>query len=654
MSEVIDVPQLSVPTPEAPAGVDPRTLTAVLDGRWAAVRERSRAFELPRDEPPSYDLGTEEHRARVTARLHEFAASGMPQASFPPSVGGRGDIGAGQITMEMLGYRDLSLMVKAGVQWGLFAGAITALGTEHHHRTYLRRAIELDLMGCFAMTEVGHGSDVQSIETTATYDPRTQTFDIHSPTPTARKEYIGNAARDGELAVVFAQLHTGGRAHGVHALLVPIRTPDGRTAPGVTIGDCGRKAGLNGVDNGRLTFDHVRVPREALLDRYGQVAADGTYTSPVESPARRFFTMLGTLVRGRVSVSGAAQNATKHALTIAVRHALQRRQFTGPDDGEEVLLADYRAHQRRLLPALATTYALSFAQNELTSTMHDLLTGDGEPDPRAQRELESRAAGLKAVSTWHATATIQACREACGGAGYLAENTLPQLKADTDVFTTFEGDNTVLLQLVGKGLLTRYSAQFEGLDWRGMARFAAENAVGVAIERTVARSVFERLGARGRREGGVRDRRWQLELLEDRERHLVETAAVRLRRGRADGRGAFAAFNDVQPHLLEAARAHVDRVLLEAFLAAIDGCTDPACAALLESVCDLHVLSRVEADRGWYLEHNRISAARAKEVTRAVDALCEELRPHLATLVDGFGIPDSWVEAAIAQPVRPG
>lgn len=647
MSEVTDVPIRTEPTTEP---VRATALTAVLDGRWAPQREQARRVELRHREPPSHELDTADHRARVTEQLRELGASGLSSTGFAAAGVGDDDIGGGMIMIEMLGYRDLSLMVKAGVQWGLFAGAIQALGTERHHEQ-LRRAVELELLGCFAMTEAGHGSDVQSLLTTATYDPGTQTFEIHSPSPAARKEYIGNAARDGELAVVFAQLLSGGEDHGVHALLVPIRDADGRPAAGVTIGDCGRKAGLNGVDNGRLSFDHVRVPRGALLDRYGHVAADGTYSSPLESKGRRFFTMLGTLVRGRVSVSGAAQNAAKHALVIASRRALQRRQFAGPDGGEEVLLMDYRAHQRRLLPSLATSYALSFAQNELISTLHDLWTARdaGQPvDDRAQRELEARAAGLKAVSTWHASDTIQACREACGGAGYLAENTLPQLRSDTDVFTTFEGDNTVLLQLVGKGLLTDYSAQFEDLDWRGVARFAAENFVGAAIERTVPRGVFRRLGRGGE---GVRDRVWQLGLLEDREKHLVETLASRLRHARSGGADSFTAVNSVQPHLLHAARAHVDRIVLEATLAAIDACEDPAAVGLLELVCDLHVLSGLERDRGWYLEHKRMSDRESKEITRAVDALCVELRPHVSTLVDAFAIPEHWIEAEIAQRV---
>src|SRR3954452_931892 len=182
----------------------------------------------------------------------------------------------------------------------------------------------MELPGCFAMTESGHGSNVQALETTATFDDGE--FVIHTPDDDARKDYIGNAARDGRMAVVFAQLITGGQERGVHALLVPIRNDDGTPCDGVRLEDCGAKLGLNGVDNGRIWFDHVRVPRENLLDRYAQVDADGTYHSPIENPTKRFFTMIGTLIQGRISVSGAAVSASKVALTIAVRRALERRQ----------------------------------------------------------------------------------------------------------------------------------------------------------------------------------------------------------------------------------------------------------------------------------------------------------------------------------------
>src|SRR5690606_8437084 len=128
------------------------------------------------------------------------------------------------------------------------------------------------------------------------YEPDTGEFVIHTPDESARKDYIGGAARDATVAAVFAQLITAGERHGVHCFLVPLRDADGNDLPGVTTSDCGHKGGLNGVDNGRIVFDRVRVPRDALLNRYADVSADGTYSSPIENPSRRFFTMLGTLI----------------------------------------------------------------------------------------------------------------------------------------------------------------------------------------------------------------------------------------------------------------------------------------------------------------------------------------------------------------------
>ena len=286
--------------------------------------------------------------------------------------------------------------------------------------------------------------------------------------------------------------------------------------------------------------------------------------------------------------------------------------------------------------------------------MHDVQTQGDDGDEHRQRELEARAAGIKAVATTHATTTIQMCREACGGAGYLAVNRLPSLKADTDVFTTFEGDNTVLLQLVAKGLLTDYRDTFGNLDTLGMVRFGARQLTGVVIERTAARGLVQRLiaAAPGRdSEKGPTDRGWQLELFEDREKHLLETLARRLRAAGKPGADAFAVFNDAQDHVVEAARAHVDRTVLEAFVAAIDACTDQAAAAMLGSVCDLYALSTIEAEKGWYLEHGRITPARSKQVTAAVNDLCGVLRPHAQTLVDAFGIPQEWLGTELLEPV---
>ena len=502
------------------------------------------------------------------------------------------------------------------------------------------------------MTETGHGSDVQSLETTATYDPATQEFVIDSPTRTSRKDYIGGAAETARVAAVFAQLITpDGEGHGVHCLVVPIRDDEGNDLPGVTTSDCHYKGGLPGVDNGRIQFDHVRVPRENLLNKYADVAEDGTYSSPIENPGRRFFTMLGTLIRGRVTVGGSAGAAARVALDIATRYALERRQFEAPGDDSEVLIMDYLVHQRRLFPLIARSYALQFAQNELVAKCHEMQTSDS-PDAEEQRELESRAAGLKAANTWHATRAIQEAREACGGAGYLAENRLIALKADTDVFTTFEGDNHVLTQLVAKELLTAYADDIKGMSPVEWVRFAANFAGERVMKRTAAQTIMQTiLDTRqdNEEEGSLFNRGTQVKMFEDREEYMIASVARRLQ-GKAKEMSPFDAFNAVQDHVLHTARAHIERVILEAFVAGIDSCEDDEAREILNMVCDLYALSVIEHDRAWFMEHRFLSTERAKAVTRGVNDRCRRLRPYAEMLVDGFGIPEQLRYAEMLHP----
>ena len=627
-------------------------LRNTLDGRWRDVKNRMREELSGGVFKPHYTPNTVIARTKVAEQLKIMAAQGAAEDGFKKEHGGNGDVGAAVTQIEMLAMSDLSLMVKAGVQWGLFGGAVENLGTERHHEAYVQRIINLDLLGCFAMTETGHGSDVQALETTATYDPATQEFVIDSPTRTSRKDYIGGAAETARVAAVFAQLITpDGEGHGVHCFVVPIRDDQGNDLPGVTTGDCHYKGGLPGVDNGRIQFDHVRVPRENLLNKYADVAEDGTYSSPIENPGRRFFTMLGTLIRGRVTVGGSAGAAARVALDIATRYALERRQFEAPGEDQEVLLMDYLVHQRRLFPLIAKSYALQFAQNELVAKCHELQTSD-DPDVEEQRELESRAAGLKAANTWHATRAVQEAREACGGAGYLAENRLIALKADTDVFTTFEGDNHVLTQLVAKELLTAYADDIKGMSPVEWVRFAANFAGERVLKRTAAETIMQTiLDTRqdNEEEGSLFNRGTQVKMFEDREEYMLAAVARRLQR-KSKEMSAFDAFNSVQDHVLHTARAHIERIVLEAFVAGIDACEDDEAREILNLVCDLYALSVIEEDRAWFMEHRFLSTERAKAVTRGINERCRNLRPYAEVLVDGFGIPEQLRYAEMLHP----
>lgn len=565
------------------------------------------------------------YRERVLDAVRFLADRGLGRRGYPEEYGGDDDPTGAVAIFETLAYGDLSVLVKYGVQFGLFGGSIHQLGTERHHDAYLERVGSLELPGCYAMTETGHGSNVRDLETTATYDHDTRQLVVHTPSERAGKDWIGNAALHGQMATVFARLVLDDVDHGVHAVLVPVRDDGGRILPGVRIEDRGLKIGLNGVDNGRIWFDEVRVPVENLLDRFAHIDGEGRYRSPISSPGRRFFTMLRTLVAGRVSIAAASVSASKVALAIAVRYASGRRQF-GPAGGEEQPILDYTAMQRVLAPRLAATLGLHFAVRDLQRRFGG---SDQEEDP----ELEGRAAALKALASDHCVDVVRACREACGGQGYLAENRFGALKNDTDVFTTFEGANLVLYQLVAKGLLSRYKEEMGDLSFWTAMKVLGERAETSLTE-------LNPLTTRRTDAAHLRDRAFHLSALEYRESRLLRSAATRLRARLRDGMDSFQAVNEVQDHLVTLARAHAERLVLEAFQEACVQAPSPGMSELLGDAAALFALSRIEADRGWFLESGYLEAQKSKAIREQVDALCREISECAEHLVDAFGIPE--------------
>jgi acyl-CoA oxidase len=608
--------------PERLSDAERQTLRSLLDGRDRGLRDDVRTLLMD----PSFrfvsELNTSDYREQVLAWLKLIAGRGLLAKCYPHGLESARDLGRFVAVFEMLALFDLSLVVKFGVQAGLFAGAIESLGTAEHHKL-LPAALRAELLGCFAMTERAHGSNVRSLKTTARYLPEKQKFVIETPDLGAGKEWIGNAAKHASWAVVFAQLETLGEQYGVHALLVQIRNERGDALPGVRIEDCGEKMGLNGVDNGRLWFDGVEVAREALLDRFGQVTIEGEYQSPIPSSSRRFFTMLGTLVGGRISVAGAATSASKVGLAIAVRYAEHRTQFEGPDGREKSLLT-YLTHRRRLLPRLAAAYAFSFAQQELVKRASE--QGAGGHAATDADDVDTLAAGLKALSTWQAIDTLQQCRECCGGQGYLTSNRIDALRTDSDVFTTFEGDNTVLLQLVANNLLRQLRGAMKKRPVRTIVRSLIED---------VAIAVGERnpIAVRNDDSASLRSPELHATALRFREKALLVSLARRVSRRIEGGMDRQEAFDSCQDHALALGRAHIESFVLGCFQQVAQ--QHPALAPL----CALYGLWRIEADLAWFLENDFLAPAKSRGIRKTVNELIAELTPHALDLVDAFAIP---------------
>ena len=405
--------------------------------------------------------------------------------------------------------------------------------------------------------------------------------------------------------------------------------------PGIRVKDNGYKLGLNGVDNGRIWFNQVRVPRENLLDRFGSVSSEGVYSSSIENPSRRFFTMLGTLVGGRVCVPRAGLSATKNALAIAIRYGAGRRQFAPDAISPETPILDYPSHQRRLMPLLAKAYAMQFGLDHLAK-MYEQRTED------TMREIETLAAGMKSYATWFTTEAIQECREACGGKGYLAENQFAAMKADTDIFTTFEGDNTVLMQLVAKGLLTEYKQSFHEDGNMAVLRMLGEWVNTAFVEQNP-------FAIRNTDETHLLSTEFQMAAFQFRERRLLYSLAQRLRGHIKNGKSAYEASMICQTHMLAAAESFIERVTLEATLVRVEQSKTSSAYDILHQLRSLYALQTIEKHAAWYLEQDYLAGAKSKAIRRQVDHLCTRLRPEAVALVDAFGIPESLIAAPIAQ-----
>ncbi|MFQ6645143.1 hypothetical protein Gotur_019133 [Gossypium turneri] len=545
---------------------------------------------------------------------------------------------------EAIGSIDVSLGIKLGVQFSLWGGSVLNLGTEKHRDKYFDGIDNLDYPGCFAMTELHHGSNVQGLQTTATFDPVTDEFIIDTPNDGAIKWWIGNAAVHGKFATVFAKLilptHDSKKVSdmGVHAFIVPIRDLNTlQTLPGIEIHDCGHKVGLNGVDNGALRFRSVRIPRDNLLNRFGDVSQDGKYTSSLPTINKRFAAMLGELVGGRVGLAYASVGFLKISVSIAVRYSLLRQQF-GPPEQPEVSILDYQSQQHKLMPMLASSYAFHFATQYLVQKYSEMKKMH---DEQLVADVHALSAGLKAYVTSYTAKSLSTCREACGGHGYAAVNRFGSLRNDHDIFQTFEGDNTVLMQQVAADLLKQYKDKFQGGTLSVTWNYLRESM-------NTYLSQPNPIIARWESADHLRDPKFQLDAFRYRTSRLLQSVAARLRK-HSKTLGTFGAWNRCLNHLLLLAESHTESVILAKFIEAVQNCPDASSRAALKLVCDLYALDHIWNDIGTYRNVDYVAPNKAKAIHKLTEYLCFQVRNIAGELVDGFDLPASVTRAPIAM-----
>lgn len=587
---------------------------------------------------PDYNQSMEQQREMTMKRIHYLLDCGV----FQEWLTGRGpEVEMRKFALhEVIGMYDHSLAVKLGVHYFLWGGAIQFFGTKRHHDKWLRDTENYVIKGCFAMTELGHGSNVRGIETVTTYDSKTGEFVINSPCESAQKYWIGGAANHATHTIVFSQLNINGKSEGVHAFIAQIRDTDGNICPNVRVADCGHKIGLNGVDNGRIWFDNVRIPRENLLNSVADVSPDGQYLSAIKDPDQRFAAFLAPLTSGRVTIATSAVYSSKMSLAIAIRYSLTRRAFSITPNQPEVLLLDYPSHQRRLLPLLAKTYAMSFAANYLKMIYV-------KRTPESNKTIHVVSSAFKAILTWHNMRTLQECREACGGQGLKTENRIGQMKGEYDVQSTFEGDNNVLMQQVSKALLAEYIAvQKRNRPFKGLGLEHMNKSCPVVPSQLTSST--------------LRSSQFQTDIFCLRERDLLIRFAAEMSQLQAQGLSREYALLQSYQLAEDLGRAFSDRAILQTFLDAEAAVSSGPLKSMLSLLRSMHVLIILEEDAS-FLRYGYLSPDNAAGIRKEVTILCSELRPHALALVSSFGIPDAflspiafnWIDANSWSSVQP-
>ncbi|KAI8536205.1 hypothetical protein RHMOL_Rhmol10G0237800 [Rhododendron molle] len=627
---------------KAKLSVNTQQLSDYMRGKHRDIQERifDYYFKSRPDLQTPVEISMDEHRELCMRQLLGL----VREAGIRPFGYVADDPAMYFAVAEAVGSVDMSLGVKMGVQYSLWGGSVLNLGTKKHRDKYYEGIDNLEYTGCFAMTELHHGSNVQGLQTVATFDPLTDEFIIDTPNDGAIKWWIGNAAVHGKFATVFAKLMLpthdtkGVSDMGVHAFIVPIRDlKTHQTLPGIEIHDCGHKVGLNGVDNGALRFRSVRIPRDNLLNRFGDVSRDGKYSSPLLSINKRFAATLGELVGGRVGLAYSSVGVLKIASTIAIRYSLLRHQF-GPPKQPEVSILDYQSHQHKLMPMLASTYAFHFSTLYLVEKYSEMKKSH---DEEVVGDVHALSAGLKAYVTSYTAKSLSICRESCGGHGYAAVNRFGSLRNDHDIFQTFEGDNTVLLQQVAGDLLKQYQQKFQGGTLAVTWNYLRESMNSYLSQPNP-------VTARWESEDHLRDPNFQLDAFRYRTSRLLQSVAVRLRK-HSKNLGSFGAWNRCLNHLLTLAESHIESVILARFIQSVQSCPDPSGRAALKLVCDLYALDRIWNDIGTYRNVDYVAPNKAKAIHKLTEYLSFQVRNIAKELVDSFDLPDEVTRAPIGM-----
>ncbi|KAK8692879.1 hypothetical protein V6N13_070483 [Hibiscus sabdariffa] len=524
--------------------------------------------------------------------------------------------------------------VFTDLHWGMFIPAIKGSGTEEQKAKWLPLAYKMQIIGCYAQTELGHGSNVQGLETTATFDPHTDEFVIHSPTLTSSKWWPGGLGKVSTHAVVYARLITDGQDNGVHGFIVQLRSLDDHLPlPGITVGDIGMKFGsgaYNSMDNGVLRFDHVRIPRDQMLMGVSQVTREGKF---LQSDVPRQL-VYGTMVYVRQKIVADASCALSRAVCTATRYSAVRRQFGSHNGGPETQVIDYKTQQNRLFPLLASAYAFRFVGEWLKWLYTDVTQRLQANDFSTLPEVHACTAGLKSITTSATADAIEECRKLCGGHGYLSSSGLPELFAVYIPACTYEGDNVVLLLQVGRFLMKTVSQLGSGKKPVGTIAY-----MGRAEHLLQCRSEVQRA------EDWLKPQ-VIVEAFEARAARMAVACSKNINKFPKQEDG----FAELSADLAEAAVAHCQLIVVSKFIEKLQqDIPGKGVKRQLEILCSVYALSLLHKHLGDFVASGCITPEQGALANEQLRLLYSQVRPNAIALVDAFNYTDHYLGSILGR-----
>ncbi|GMJ15075.1 acyl-CoA oxidase 1 [Hibiscus trionum] len=520
------------------------------------------------------------------------------------------------------------------LHWGMFIPAIKGSGTEEQKAKWLPMAYKMQIIGCYAQTELGHGSNVQGLETTATFDPHTDEFVLHSPTLTSSKWWPGGLGKVATHAVAYARLITNGQDHGVHGFIVQLRSLDDHLPlPGITVGDIGMKFGsgaYNSMDNGLLRFDHVRIPRDQMLMGVSQVTREGKY---MQSDVPRQL-VYGTMVYVRQKIVADASSALSRAVCIATRYSAVRRQFGSQNGGPETQVIDYKTQQSRLFPLLASAYAFRFVGEWLKWLYTDVTQRLHANDFSTLPEVHACTAGLKSITTSATADAIEECRKLCGGHGYLSSSGLPELFAVYIPACTYEGDNTVLLLQVGRFLMKTVFQLGSG-----------KKPVGTIAYMGRAEHLLQCHCEVQRAEDWLKPH-IIVEAFEARSARMAVACSKNINKFPKQEDG----FAELSADLAEAAVAHCQLIVVSKFIEKLQqDIPGKGVKRQLEILCSVYALSLLHKHLGDFVASGCITPEQGALANEQLRLLYSQVRPNAIALVDAFNYTDHYLGSILGR-----